>query len=102
MGTSQRVSRGFHRLRLASGTFGVVALIIPTLLLAQEQDKSAVLANCKLKAMELYKPSGELAQFTPASEYVVTCMIAAGYRIDPLKKIACHGWPTIDECFIPR
>ena len=34
--------------------------------------------------------------------YVVTCMIAAGYRIDPTKESACYGSPTIAECFIPR
>ena len=78
----------------------VVALIVPTLLLAQ--DKSTVLANCKLKAMELYRPSGELSQDTRASEYVVTCMTSWGYRIDPTKEFACYGWPTIAECFIPR
>ena len=80
MSASQRVSRGV-------GCFSaVVALIVPTLLLAQ--DKSAVLANCKLKATELYRPSGE---FIRASEYVVTCMTAAGYRIDPTKESACYG-----------
>ena len=88
MSTSQRVSGGFS---------AVVALIAPTLLLAQ--DKSAVLENCKLKAFELYRPSGE---YIRASEYVVTCMIAAGYRIDPTKESACYGSPTIAECFIPR
>ena len=90
MSASQRVSRGFHRLG------AVVALIVPTLLLAQ--DKSAVLENCKLKAIELYRPSGE---YIRASEYVVTCMIA-GYRIDPTKEAACYGSPTIAECFIHR
>ena len=64
-------------------------LIVPTPLLANIS--RLMLANCKLKAMELYKPSGELAQFTPASEYVVTCMIAGGCRIDPLKKIMWWG-----------
>jgi hypothetical protein len=91
MSASQRISRGFHRLS------AVVALIVPTLLLAQ--DKSAVLENCKLKAIELYRASGE---YIRASEYVVTCMIAAGYRIDPTKDSACYGSPTIAECFIPR
>ena len=91
MSASQGVSRGFHRLS------AVVALIVPTLLLAQ--DKSAVLENCKLKAIALYRPSGE---YNRASEYVVTCMIAAGYRIDPTKEFACYGSPTIAECFIPR
>ena len=88
MSTSQRVSCVFS---------AVVALIVPTLLLAQ--DKSALLANCKVKAIELYRPSGE---YIRASEYVVTCMIAAGYRIDPTKESACYGWPTIADCFIPR
>jgi hypothetical protein len=69
MSASQRVSHGFHRLS------AVVALIVPALLLAQ--DKSAVLENCKLKAIELYRPSGE---YNRASEHVVTC-IAAGYRM---------------------
>ena len=86
--TSQRVSCVFS---------AFVALIVPTLVLAQ--DKSAVLANCKLKAIEMYRPSGE---YIRASEYVVTCMIAAGYRIDPAKESACYGSPTIAECFIPR
>ena len=75
----------------------VVALIVPTLLLAQ--DKSAMLENCKLKAIELVQNSGE---YNRASEHVVTCMIAAGYRIDPTKESACYGWPTVDFCFIPR
>jgi hypothetical protein len=91
MSASQRVNRGFHRLSAA------VALIVPTLVLAQ--DKSAVLENCKLKAIEVYGPSGELSR---ASEHVVACMIAAGYRIDPSKVSACYGSPTVDFCFIPR
>ena len=51
MSASQRISRGLRRLS------AVVALIVPTLVLAQ--DKSAVLANCKLKAFDMYRPSGE-------------------------------------------
>ena len=89
MSTSQRVGCVFS---------AAVALIVPTLLWAGE-DKEAVLANCKLKAIELYRPSGD---YTRASEYVVTCMIAAGYRIDPTKESACYGSPTIAWCFIPR
>ena len=63
-----------------------------------------MLANCKLKAMELYTQKEELSQdaIVRASEYVVTCMIAAGYRIDPTKEFACYGWPTVDWCFILR
>ena len=91
MSASQRVNRGFLRLSAA------VALIVPTLVLAQ--DKSAVLENCKLKAIEVYGPSGELSR---ASVHVVACMIAAGYRIDPSKVSACYGSPTVDFCFIPR
>ena len=99
MGTSQRASRGFHR----QITFiAFVALILPTPLWAGYEDKAAVLAKCKLKAMELYRPRGELSQNVGASEYVVTCMIAAGYRIDPTKEYACYGWPTIADCFIAR
>ena len=45
MSTLQRVSCVFS---------AVIALIVPTLLLAQ--DKSAVLDNCKLTAFELYSP----------------------------------------------
>ena len=96
MSTSKRAARGWHRLGLKIVS-AVAALIVPTLLLAQ--DKSAVLENCKLKAIELYRPSGE---YIRASEYVVTCMIAAGYRIDPTKESACYGSPTIAWCFIPR
>ena len=60
----------------------VVALIAPTLLLAQ--DKSAVLENCKLKAIELVQNSGE---YNGASGSMSSpCMIAAGYRIDPTKE----------------
>ena len=51
------------------------------------------MANCKLKAIELYRPSGE---YIRASEYVVTCMIAAGYRIDPTKEF-CVLW-IADHC----
>ena len=81
MSTSQRVSCVFS---------AFVALIVPTLLRAGE-DKAAVLAKCKLKAMELYARKEELSQdeIVRASEYVVTCMIAAGYRIDPTKEYAC-------------
>ena len=79
MSTSQRVSCVFS-------TF--VALIGPTLVWAGE-DKAAVLAKCKLKAMKLYTQKEELSQdaIVRASEYVVTCMIAAGYRIDPTKRV---------------
>ena len=85
MSASQRVSRDFHRLS------AVVVLVVPTLFLAQ--DKSAVLENCKLKAIELYRASGE---YIRASEYVVTCMIAAGYRIDPTKDL-----PAMDRRPLP-
>jgi hypothetical protein len=94
MNTSQQVSCVFS---------AFVALIVPTLLWAGE-DKEAVLAKCKLKAMELYTRKEELSQdaVVRASEHVVTCMIAAGYRIDPTKESACYGSPTIAWCFIPR
>ena len=79
MNTSQQVSCVFS---------AFVALIVPTLLWAGE-DKEAVLAKCKLKAMELYTRKEELSQdaVVRASEHVVTCMIAAGYRIDPTKSL---------------
>jgi len=94
MNTSQQVSFVFS---------AFVALIVPTLLWAGE-DKEAVLAKCKLKAMELYTRKEELSQdaVVRASEHVVTCMIAAGYRIDPTKESACYGSPTIAWCFIPQ
>jgi hypothetical protein len=94
MNTSQQVSCVFS---------AFVALIVPTPLWAGE-DEEAVLAKCKLKAMELYTRKEELSQdaVVRASEHVVTCMIAAGYRIDPTKESACYGSPTIAWCFIPR
>jgi hypothetical protein len=53
--------RRFYRLELGIVAFSaVVALIAPTLLFAGYHDKSAVLANCKLKAMEMYRLRGEL------------------------------------------
>ena len=82
MSTSQRASCVFS---------AVVTLIVPTLLLAQ--DTSAALGNCKLQALELYRPSGE---YIRASQYVVTCMTAAGYRIDPTKEF-CMLWMA-DHC----
>jgi hypothetical protein len=92
MSTSQRVSWVFS-------TF--LTLTVPTLLWAGE-DKESVLAKCKLKAMELYTRKESQDAVVRASEYVVTCMIAAGYRIDPTKESACYGSPTIPWCFIPR
>ena len=68
---------------------------------AQTRAKEAVLAKCKV---ELYTRKEELSQdaVVRASEHVVTCMIAAGYRIDLTKESACYGSPTIAWCFIPQ
>ena len=92
MSTSQRVSWVFS---------AFVTLTVPTLLWAADE-KEAVLAKCKLKATELYTRNESQDAVVRASEYVVTCMMAAGYRIDTTKESACYGSPTIPWCFIPR
>jgi hypothetical protein len=78
--------------------WGVIATGLALALGGCFDNKEAMLAACKVRAMEIYKPQSELSQDSRASEYVFNCMIAAGYQRDSAL-VACYGHPTIVECF---
>ena len=79
MSTSQRVSRGFHRLALFLSVL-TMPLVADSPSLA---DTKQIHAACELKALELYKSKASSTEWEAEQAYYVEiCMEAHGYKME--------------------
>jgi hypothetical protein len=77
----------------------MLLVAVPIAVIGCSKDVGRDMANCKVKAMEAYKPAS-VETDDRAAQYVLNCMLAAGYQLTSVCMNASNpaGW-TYFSCY---